>query len=165
MAEAVLYERLQPSLLDRLTDAAPGQTKETREDRVIDIRRLREIVQRDLSWLLNTYNNDVDIDEERYPNAARSVLKYGVKDIAGDFSTSERTEAIRKSIVGAIEFFEQRIRPGSVEVQLREKEADRKSIIAFDIRADMWAEPVPLELYLRSEVDLTTGDISVERTS
>jgi type VI secretion system protein ImpF len=29
----------------------------------------------------------------------------------------------------------------------------------------MWAEPVPLELYLRSEVDLTTGDISVERTS
>jgi type VI secretion system protein ImpF len=27
----------------------------------------------------------------------------------------------------------------------------------------MWAQPLPMELYLRSEVDVTTGNIRVER--
>ncbi|NVK14490.1 MAG: type VI secretion system baseplate subunit TssE, partial [Rhodobacteraceae bacterium] len=31
------------------------------------------------------------------------------------------------------------------------------------IRADMWAQPMPLELYLRSKVDLTTGEVEMER--
>ena len=35
--------------------------------------------------------------------------------------------------------------------------------VALDIRADMWAQPMPLELYLRSTVDITTGEVSVER--
>jgi type VI secretion system protein ImpF len=164
MAETGQFERLQPSLLDRLTDDAPGNSRETREDRVIDIRRLRDIVQRDLSWLLNTYNNDIIIDAERYPHAAKSVLKFGVEDITGDFSTGERAETLRRSIRDAIETFEPRIRPGSIEVELRAGDAARQTVVAFDIRADMWAEPIPLELYLRSEVDLTTGDIRVERT-
>ena len=45
-----MSERLQPSLLDRLTDEEPTSQVESRDARVIDIRRLREIVQRDLSW-------------------------------------------------------------------------------------------------------------------
>lgn len=157
-------DRLQPSLLDRLTDDAPADTREARDSRVIDVRRLREIVQRDLSWLLNTYNNDILIDSVLYPNAARSVLKYGIEEVSGDFSTDERAEAIRRSIRQAIETFEPRIRKGSVEVQLVQPEASRQTVIAFDIRADMWAEPIPLELYLRSEVDLTTGDVNVARS-
>ena len=35
--------------------------------------------------------------------------------------------------------------------------------IAFDIHADMWAQPVPRELYLRSKVDVTTGEVKMER--
>lgn len=163
MAENSDHERLQPSLLDRLTDREPTQIKETRDERVIDIRRLREIVQRDLSWLLNTDNNDSLIDPAKYPNAARSVLKYGVREISGDYSTKEKAELIRKSIQSAIETFEPRIRAGSVDVELRTGDVKRETIVAFDIRADMWAEPVPLELFLRSEVDVTTGEISVER--
>ena len=58
MADKNIAERLQPSLLDRLTDDAPGDLQEARDMRVIDIRRLREIVQRDLSFLLNTNNSE-----------------------------------------------------------------------------------------------------------
>lgn len=163
MAEAALFERLQPSLLDRLTDEKPEVTRETRDGRVIDVRRLREIVQRDLSWLLNTYNNDIDIDPEIYPNAARSVLTYGIQDISGKFTTGNRVEAIRRSIRDAIETFEPRIRSGSVDVQLRVSDQARQAVISFDIHADMWAEPVPMELYLRTDVDVTTGDVTVER--
>jgi type VI secretion system protein ImpF len=160
---AVLFERLQPSLLDRLTDNAPEETQETRADRVIDIRRLREIVQRDLSFLLNTYNNSIEIDPDLYPHAARSVLSYGVQDIAGGYATGDRVENIRKSIRRAIEYFEPRIRQGSVDVRLRLREGeDATPTVSFDIRADMWAEPVPMELYLRTDVDLTTGDVNVD---
>jgi len=28
----------------------------------------------------------------------------------------------------------------------------------------MWAQPLPLELFLRSQVDVTTGEVSVERS-
>jgi type VI secretion system protein ImpF len=37
--------------------------------------------------------------------------------------------------------------------------------VTFDIAADMWAQPLPMELYLRSEVDITTGELKLERPS
>jgi type VI secretion system protein ImpF len=163
MADKTLSERLQPSLLDRLTDDAPGELQETRDMRVIDIRRLREIVQRDLSFLLNTNNAESWIDADRYPHAARSVLNFGVRDVAGDFSTLDRAQAIRKSIMQSIEIFEPRIRQGSANVEIRTQDVQRETIVSFDIRADMWAEPIPIELYLRSTVDVTTGQITLER--
>ena len=54
MAELLSQERLQPSLLDRLTDDEPLQHQESRERRVLSITKLREVVLRDLAWLLNT---------------------------------------------------------------------------------------------------------------
>ena len=42
MAELTTQERLQPSLLDRLTDDEPGKHEESRDKRVITANRLRE---------------------------------------------------------------------------------------------------------------------------
>ena len=159
-----MSERLQPSLLDRLTDDQPTSLQESRDARVIDIRRLREIVQRDLSWLLNTNNADGWIDAKRHPLAAKSVLNYGVKDVAGDFAAKDRANLIRKSIALAIENFEPRIRKGSAQVEMRTENVSRTTIVSFDIRADMWAEPIPIELYLRSSIDVTTGQVTLERS-
>jgi len=165
MAEHSINERLQPSLLDRLTDDAPDDLKETRDARVIDIRRLREIIQRDLSWLLNTNNSEGIIDPEIYPNIATSTLNFGVHEVAGEFSTAKRAEAIRKSMHKAIERYEPRIKKGSMQVTLAptEKKGGTGTMINYDIRADMWAEPLPLEVYLRSAVDTTTGELTLER--
>lgn len=164
MADKMMSERLQPSLLDRLTDDDPTNLTESREARVIDIRRLRDIVQRDLSWLLNTNNAETWIDGTRYPLAVKSVLNYGVREVAGDFSSEARATIIRKSILNAIENYEPRIRKGSAHVDLRTENITRNTVISFDIRADMWAEPIPIQLYLRSSVDVTTGEVSLERT-
>lgn len=163
MADKTITERLQPSLLDRLTDDEPGNQKEARTSRVIDLNRLRDIVQRDLSWLLNTTNIENTFDPETHPHVSRSVLNYGVKVVSGEFSTSQRAELIRKSIEVAIAQHEPRIIEGSVEVILRPDEATGQMAVALDIRADMWAQPMPLELYLRSNVDIATGEVSVER--
>jgi len=163
MSDRMIAERLQPSLLDRLTDDDPFEVKKTRDSRVIDLRQLRDILQRDLSWLLNTSNNSNIINEETHPNTAKSVLNYGITDVAGDYSTIERAQIMRKSIVAAVQAYEPRIHPGSLTVKLRADEVNRQSVVSFDIRADMWAQPLPIELYLRSQVDVTTGELELER--
>lgn len=164
MADKMMAERLQPSLLDRLTDEDPTNPREGREARVIDIRRLRDIIQRDLGWLLNTTNNDSWIDASRNPLAAKSVLNYGIHDVAGDFATKDKALTIRKAIISCIEAYEPRIRKGSIQVDMRSSDASRTTVVNFDIRADMWAEPIPVELYLRSAIDVTTGQLSLERS-
>lgn len=163
MADKTIDDRLQPSLLDRLTDDAPSEAGESRDARVIDIRRLREILKRDLGWLLNTINNDAEIDRKTYPHAYRSVLNYGVSPIAGGSSSSRKAEAIRAAITTAVKEFEPRLRAESLDVRIREDEDGPQTSVFFDIHADMWAQPLPLELYLRSEVDLMSGHLSLEQ--
>nr|WP_245398544.1 type VI secretion system baseplate subunit TssE [Oceaniglobus trochenteri] len=149
-------------MLDRLTDLAPDKATETRDARVIDINRLRDIVRRDLAWLLNANNLDSEIDATRYPNASHSVLNYGLREVSGEFSTGQRVIEIRKSMQAAIRRFEPRINEGTLDIVLRKDDDQGKAIVVFDIVADMWAEPIPLELYLRSQIDLTTGEVDLE---
>ena len=91
------------------------------------------------------------------------MLNYGVKEVAGGFAAKDRVQLIRKSIAQAIEAYEPRIRKGSVQVEMRSENVSRNTVISFDIRADMWAEPIPIELYLRSSIDVTTGQVALER--
>jgi len=163
MADKTITERLQPSLLDRLTDHEPGNLTERRDERVIDVRRLRDIIQRDLSWLLNTNNHESIMDGDAFPNALVSTVNFGVREVAGEYSTEERAIKIRTMIHTAIERFEPRIHAGSIDVEYRADVSAGDSIVSYDIRADMWAQPVPLELYLRSEVNVATGELKLER--
>ncbi len=163
MADKTIAERLQPSLLDRLTDLEPGEVTESRDSRVININRLRDIIRRDLAWLLNSNNQETQIDSKLYSNAVNSVLNYGVREVSGDFSTKIRATEIRKSIHNAISRFEPRIKEGTLDVILRQDEKLSQTVIEFDIHADMWAQPLPMELYLRSQVDLTTGQLHLEQ--
>ncbi|MGV6849077.1 MAG: type VI secretion system baseplate subunit TssE [Marinibacterium sp.] len=162
MADRNITERLQPSLLDRLTDLEPDASSEGQSSRIIDVSRLRDIVRRDLSWLLNSNNLDTVIDAGAYPQTAKSVLNYGVREVSGDFSTEQRADEIRKSILRAIRLFEPRIDASTLDLSLHKSERQRGVVVSFDIVADMWAEPLPLELFLRSDIDLTTGQIDLE---
>ncbi|MFT7440485.1 MAG: type VI secretion system protein ImpF, partial [Sulfitobacter sp.] len=38
----------------------------------------------------------------------------------------------------------------------------KRAVVDFDIHAEMWAQPLPMELFLRSQVDLTTGELSLD---
>src|SRR5664280_1424091 len=77
MAELTPKEKLQPSLLDRLTDDEPDRRKESRDKRILTGTQLRESVRRYLSWLLNnTWLQSVE-DLDAYPEVAQSTLNYG----------------------------------------------------------------------------------------
>lgn len=162
MADKTIIERLQPSLLDRLTDDEPEKKTESRDTRVINLNRLRDIVRRDLASLLNSNNMDSILDSEIYPHTSRSVLNYGLRDTSGDFTTENRAEGIRRSIEQAITRFEPRIIAGTLEVTMRETKDRKRAVVDFDIHAEMWAQPLPMELYLRSQVDLTTGELTLD---
>lgn len=163
MVERMLAERLQPSLLDRLTDDAPDSSIESAAERVIDLGRLREIIQRDIAWLLNTSNMEAAHDLELCPNVARSVLNYGILDLAGSVRTRNRAVEIRQAIRRAIEIFEPRILPQTIEVSMQREESSTGAIISFDIRGELWAKPLPIDIYLRTALDVTTGEVTVKR--
>ena len=162
MAELTPSERLQPSLLDRLTDDEPLQSQEPRSRRVLSIQRLRESVLRDLGWLLNTTNMADDTLAERYPKVAESVLNYGLPDLAGLTSSSINVGELERLVQQAIWDFEPRILRHTLNVVARTNEDTMNlNALVFEITGELWAQPVPLELFLKTEVDLESGDIVV----
>src|SRR5882762_1105196 len=75
MAEQLTpQERLQPALLDRLTDEEPDKKLEPREHRVMSKSRMRQAVLRDLAWLFNVTRLEAEVDFSKAPYARRSVI-------------------------------------------------------------------------------------------
>ncbi len=158
MAELAPRERLQPSLLDRLTDDEPDKTVESRERRVMSVRTLREGVLRDLAWLLNTTN--LFSVSERYglPHLANSVINFGMPDISGVSVSGMNLSDLERGIRQAIWDFEPRLIRGSVSVKaVSDSESTNK--IMFEIEGDMWAQPYPERLYLKTELDMDRATI------
>ena len=54
MPELTAIEKLQPCLLDRLTDDEPERREESRLQRIVSLQKYRRGVLRDLEWLFNT---------------------------------------------------------------------------------------------------------------
>lgn len=165
MAELVHQERLQPSLLDRLTDDEPGKRVESRDQRVLSLQRLREGILRDLTWLFNSGNlADVE-DLEELPEVSHSVLNYGVPDLTGRTASGADLNQLERLVRQAVWDFEPRILKKTVKVRaVTAPEGASHNTLAFEIEGEMWAQPLPLHLYLRTEVDLEAGSVSVAET-
>ena len=162
MAELTQKERLQPALLDRLTDDDPEHRQESREKRVLSVRRLRESVLRDLAWLLNASRLDSLQDLDDYPQAAHSVLNYGIPDMTGLTASGVDVTAIERAVRQAIWDFEPRILRQTVRVRARVDPARMShNALTFDIEGQLWAQPVPLQIFLKTELDLELGEVVV----
>jgi type VI secretion system protein ImpF len=165
MAELTTQERLQPSLLDRLTDSEAGKQEESREKRVISANRLRECVTRDISWLLNTVNLCADEELLPYPEVASSVLNFGIPDLTGSASVGVDANLLQRGIRAALVAFEPRLTANTLQVTVSTDSSrmDGQSLV-FNIESEMWAQPIPLNLYLKTEVDLETGTFRVSES-
>jgi type VI secretion system protein ImpF len=165
VAELSLQERLQPSLLDRLTDNEPDTKVESRAQRVLSINRLKRSVLRDLAWLLNSCSLSVTDDLDAYPEVKRSVINYGVRDLAGSAAASMEISSIEREVKQAIMDFEPRILPHSLSVKvIVDKDEMSKKTLSFEIEGQLWAQPLPVSLLLSTEVDLDSGVTSVEES-
>jgi type VI secretion system protein ImpF len=158
MAELTPSERLQPCLLDRLTDDEPKSHQESRNSRVISLQRYREAVLRDLRWL---FNASCHLPSERlddFPEVARSVLNFGTRDLTGLLSSSLNIAEVEQHLADAIRTFEPRIIAHTLVVKaITDLDKAYPNILAFEIHGDLWARPLPDQLFIKTEIDLDTG--------
>jgi type VI secretion system protein ImpF len=163
MPELTPQERLQPALLDRLTDDEPTTTQEPPERRVMSKSRLRQAVLRDLAWLFNATKPAVDDDLLESAHIQRSVLNFGLPALSGRAASSLDVTDLERTIRQAIVDFEPRILPATLEVKALALASalDHHNVIGVQIRGELWAQPVPLELLVRTEIDLETGRVEI----
>lgn len=163
MPSLTAQERLQPSLLDRLLDDEPDHRKESVEDRVMTKQALRQAVLRDLGWLFNVTNLSDDLDPDRFPQTIKSVLNFGLPPLSGQYASTVHRTSLERSIREAILEFEPRLLGHTVEVELVMDRSvlDMHNQVSVRIRGMLWAQPVPLEILLRTEIDLEEGRIQV----
>jgi type VI secretion system protein ImpF len=159
MAEALSRDRLYPSLLDRLVDDEPGKATEARENRAASLQRLRENVLRDLNWLFNATQSSIDFEDD--PVLVGSVINYGMPPLAGrpasQYDTTELARALREVILR----FEPRIVAHTLKVTADRNKGDTHNVLGFRIEGQLWSQPIPLEIFMRTEIDLESGMTSV----
>ncbi len=164
MPDPARADRLQPSLLDRLTDHAPDKVRETPDQQSLTMAQLREAVLRDLAWLLNTTRTDGDEMFADHPRAAQSTINYGIPPLAG-LATESDPRLCETWLAAAIQTFEPRIFRASLEVQLRPAEDDNPlPALKFDIAGELWAEPVPQALFLETSIEVETQTVSISES-
>jgi type VI secretion system protein ImpF len=160
MAELTPLEKLQPCLLDRLTDDEPAKTEESRNQRVISLQRYRRGVLRDLEWLFNA-SAHLPVEGGRefrlsdYPEANRSVINFGTRHLCGLIAPD--MEELERELSEAVQFFEPRILGHTLSV----KANIERNIVSFEIHGELWASPVPEKLFIKTKIDLETGQCNL----
>jgi type VI secretion system protein ImpF len=163
MAELLPQDRLQPSLLDRLIDDEPDNRSEPLERRVLTLSRLREYTLRDLNWLFNATQMASADELEACPLVASSVVNYGLPAFSGVTASGMDIRTMENALRQAILDFEPRLLPDSIRVRARISGAEEHTHnrLSFDIECRLWAQPAPIALLLHSDVDLESGQTTV----
>ncbi len=131
-------DRLQPCLLDRLTDDDPGSKQEGREQCIVSYRKYRAGVLRDLLWLLNTTSHVSDGLLDGFADASRSVLNFGIPELCGLVSSGIDTKELADRVSQAIRVFEPRIIGGTLGVRvLVAPEPTDMNPISFEIKGEL----------------------------
>jgi len=163
MVEVGARDALQPALLDRLTDHDPTRKVEGRDERVLSRAQLRASVLRDLTWLFNSTNLASSVDLSAYPLAAQSTLNYGLSALAGNPVAKLELHDVERILKEAIERFEPRILPHSLTVKgiAASDPMGHHNVISFEISGELWSQPYPVDLLIKTDMNLESGEIRI----
>ena len=94
---------------------------------------------------------------------ARSTLNYGIPGIAGMDALDRRSSTLERSVADAIRTFEPRIRPETLQVRARPVDrADALPTLVLEIRGELWAQPVPQQVFLETAIELESTNYLVD---
>ncbi|GIU83137.1 MAG: type VI secretion system baseplate subunit TssE [Acidobacteria bacterium] len=150
--------KITPSILDRLIDFEPKLLQESPKSRLKSLREFKQLVRRDLEWLLNTRCHLFvsDSSQELY----KSVLMYGLPDFTGVGIRSKNEQMrLTKAIENAIKTYEPRL--SNLRVTL-EPFSDVDKTIKFRIEAELKIEPVPEPVVFDTILQLGRGSFDVK---
>jgi type VI secretion system protein ImpF len=129
---------------------------------VITEAALRAEVSRDLEALLNTIALESTIDMTETPNVRKSILNFGIPDIADRTIDEARVDNIPAEIKTAIMQYEPRLAVASLHVE-RDMSVDSAELkVRFIVRADLTCDPVHVPVEFVADV-IDTGKILVNR--
>lgn len=168
MAEQFSRDRLLPALFDRLIDDRPHEAVESTESRVLSKMGLRQSVLRDLAWLFNAQAAvDDAIDGEVFAYAKHSTINYGIAPLSGSLVSKLDMSDLEGMLRQAIIDFEPRILADSLVVRgvAPTDPLGHHNALSFEITARLWAQPYPLELLLKTDLDLETGMVELKDRS
>lgn len=162
MALSTPIERLQPCLFDRLIDDEPDQVKESRTQRIISLSKYREAVLRDIVWLLNASTHMDDEGLGEFPEVEKSVFNFGKATLSGLVASGIREEDLEDQIARAIALFEPRIVRDTLRVRAVHIEDNKNpNLVAFEISGELWAQPFPEKLFIKTALDIESGTVVV----
>ena len=162
MAEGTIpLDRLQPCLLDRLTDDEPGTREESRSQRIVSLQRYKAGVLRDLEWLFNSIGHYPDetvgeVTFADYKEAYRSVINFGIRQLYGRLAPD--IEEIEKQLFDALVTFEPRINRHTLKVQVRIE----RNILSIELTGELWVNPLPEKLFIKTVLDLESSTSSTK---
>jgi type VI secretion system protein ImpF len=157
MAEGITpLDKLQPCLLDRLTDEDPEKREESRTQRIVSLQRYKAGVLRDLEWLFNSVGHFPDertgaLTFSDYEEAYRSVLNFGIRQLYGRLAPD--LQEIEKQLFDALTVFEPRINRRTLSVRA----TIERNILSIELTGELWANPLPETLFIKTELDLESG--------
>ncbi len=127
------------------------------------LNKISDCVKRDLTWLFNTSNMCEDeLLKEHYAEVQNSVLNYGLPDLTGRTASSINIRELEDVIKQTILRFEPRIIPKTLEVRLHgDKDSMNHNSLIIEISGDIWTDPIPVHLHLRTQIDLESGNVDV----
>jgi type VI secretion system protein ImpF len=165
MSSQTPHERLQPSLLDRFQDDEPTKKTERSDQQILNLNQLRELIMRDLAWLMNCDNLECVQDLTNYPEVRTSVLNYGIPSFSGTTLSTTNSSVLENEVKKSILAFEPRIVPQSLTIRsaVGDSAAAGRKSISLEIGGKIWAQPFSLEFLLRSEMDLDTGQVVINQ--
>jgi type VI secretion system protein ImpF len=129
---------------------------------VITESMLRREVSRDLDALLNTVALEATVDMDNAPHVRKSILNFGLPDIAIRTIDENGLDEIPGEIRTAIVNYEPRIAPDTLRIE-RDKELDPVELkIRFVIRGELVCHPVHVPVEFVADI-VEAGKIVVNR--
>lgn len=146
-----------PVLLDRLTDEFPDRRSEVRKIGISRAEYYNAVI-RDISWLLNSTQLESDVASQLPQRVRDSTLNYGLVPISGRRFSELDLPGIAESIKRAISTFETRVLADTISVTpFYDPVSEAHNLAVFEISAKLWFEPSPIDLRVRTELDMEAG--------
>jgi len=154
--------RVTPSILDRLVDMDPRESREAPKSRSTSIRELKASVRRDLEWLLNS-RCFIDASDPGLEETSRSVAVYGLPDIVG---LSAENHMEQKRLTQALEQAIRKFEPRFLDMKISmEPPTPTERTMKFRIEANLDMDPVPEPIVFDTVLQLGSGDFAISENA
>lgn len=149
-----------PCVLTRLRDNDPDSRRES-FSRSVSLAELRESILENIRLIFHSRFRPEAGELGDDPRLMSSVLGLGLSDFCGMARSDENRARLREDIIRQLRWFEPRLDPETLEVEVRDGSKRDGSGWALVITGRISVAPLSGEMLCVSEIDLETGTVEV----